>query len=97
MYGLDAVLAQAAKRVLLLPLAAPTGLVLQQQQRSGAGVKSLLIDYAQLSIAHLTRALNDTGKLGIITRSLLQMQHDHLGLHPTYGEACKPVQAPKIT
>ena len=84
MYGLDAVLAQAAKKALRLPLATPTGLVLQQQQQSGAEVESLLIDYAQLSIAHLTRALNDTGKLGIITRSLLQMQHEHLGLHPTW-------------
>ena len=40
MYGLDAVLAQAAKKALRLPLATPTGLVLQQQQQSGAGVES---------------------------------------------------------
>ena len=41
------------------------------------------IDYVQLSVAHLTRALNDPGKLGIITRALMQLQHDHLGMHNT--------------
>ena len=80
-YRLDAVLAQAAKRALRLPLATPTGLVLQQQRLFGAGIESLLIDYAQLSTAHLTRALNDTGKLGTITKNLMKMQHSHLGLH----------------
>ena len=69
------------KRRYVYPLPPPLGLVLQQQKLSGAGVESLLIDYAQLSIAHLTRALNDPGKLGIITRALMQLQHDHLGMH----------------
>ena len=41
--------------------------------------KRELIDYAQLSIAHLTRALIDPGKLGVISRALIQLQHDHLG------------------
>lgn len=83
-YRLDAVLAQAAKRALRLPLATPTGLVLQQQRLFGAGIESLLIDYAQLGTAHLTRALNDTGKLGTITKHLMQLQHEHLGLHHTW-------------
>ena len=84
--NLDAVLAQTAKRALRLPSSTPTGLVLQRQIESGAGVESLLIDYAQLSTAHLTRALNDTGKLGVISRSLLKDQHDWLGSHTT-GQA----------
>ena len=61
LYNLDAVMARTAKKALRLPLATPTGLVLQQQRMSEAGVESLLIDCAQLSIAHLVRALNDTG------------------------------------
>ena len=44
----------------------------------------MLIDYTQLSIAHLTRALNDAKKLGIMSRSLLEMRHNHLGSHPTW-------------
>ena len=42
-YSLDAVVAQAAKKALRLPLATPTSLVLQQQKLFIAGIESLLI------------------------------------------------------
>ena len=86
MYTLDAILAQSTKRALRLPLATPTGLMLQQQVASGAGVESLLVDYAQLGTLHLMRALNDVGRLGTITRSLMhmRMQHTQLGTHSTW-------------
>ena len=80
---LDAVFAQVAKKALRLPMSSPTALLLKRQKDSGAGAESLLVDYAQLSIAHLTGALNDTGKLGTITRSLLRLQHQWLGAHTT--------------
>ena len=85
-YTLDAILAQSAKRALRLPLATPTGLMLQQQVASGAGVESLLVDYAQLGTVHLMRALNDVGRLGTITRSLMhmRMQQTQLGTHSTW-------------
>ena len=63
--------------------------MLKRQADSGAGVESLLVDYVQLSTAHLTRALNDIGKLGTITRSMLRMQHEYLRAHNTHQ--VKPV------
>ena len=89
LYRLDAVVAQTAKKALRLPLATPTGLMLQQQTLSGAGVESLLIDYAQLSIAHLTRALNDTGKLGICHKAPATAAACHLGKPPHRANGTK--------
>ena len=41
----------------------------------GMGLQSLLVDYAQITAASLTMALNDTGPLGQSIRALLSLQH----------------------
>ena len=56
-----------------------TGLVLEQQVASGTGAQSLLVDYVQLGTAYLVRALNDEGKLGVVTKAILKAQAARLG------------------
>ena len=60
-------------------MSTPTGLVLEQQNASGAGAQSLLVDYLQLGTAYLVRALNDEGSLGTITKAMLNAQAVRLG------------------
>ena len=80
---LDGIVARTAKRALRLPLSTPTWLVLQENEACGAGVESLLVDYVQLGTAYLVRALNDQGKLGIVTKAMLNAQAKQLGRVPT--------------
>ena len=67
------------RRALRLPMSTPTGLVLEQQVASGTVAQSLLVDYAQLGTAYLVRALNDEGKLGVVTKAILKAQAARLG------------------
>ena len=76
---LDSVIARIAKKSLRLPISTPNAMVFTETNHAGMGVQSLLVDYIQLNTAYLVRALNDEGPLGIISRALLQMQHQHLG------------------
>ena len=76
---LDSVIARIAKKSLRLPISTPNAMVFTETNQAGMGVQSLLVDYIQLNTAYLVRALNDDGPLGIISRTLLQMQHQHLG------------------
>ena len=71
---LDSIVARTAKRALRLPLSTPTGLVLQEKEACGAGIESLLVDFVQLGTAYLVRALNDQGKLGTVTKAILNAQ-----------------------
>ena len=52
----------------------------------GLGLGSLLIDYAQLNGAYLTRALNDDGPLGWSTRALLKIQHERMAGMPVLSK-----------
>ena len=76
---LDGIISRTAKRALRLPMSTPTGLVLEQQAASGTGAQSLLVDYVQLGVAYLVRALNDEGKLGVVTKAMLKTQAARLG------------------
>ena len=60
-------------------MSTPTGLVLEQQAAAGTGAQSLLVDYVQLGTAYLVRALNDEGKLGMVTKAMLKDQACRLG------------------
>ena len=60
-------------------MSTPTGLILEQRAASGTGAQSLLVDYLQLGTAYLVRALNDEGKLGVVTKALLKAQALRLG------------------
>jgi hypothetical protein len=55
----------------------------------GLGVGSLWTDYLQSNIRTLTHTLNDMGRLGTVTRALLNLQGRTVGdmaaaLHPRY-------------
>ena len=87
---LDGLISRIAKRSMQLPLGTPTALVLEHRNRAGMGVTSLMVDYIQSNTSYLVKALNDEGPLGMITRSLIQLQHQHLGgLDPMTGHAHK--------
>lgn len=71
---LDRALAQVARRCLDLPSSFPTAALLSDPGEGGLGIGSLMADYVQLNCAGLTKALNDTGRLGRITQALLETQ-----------------------
>jgi len=77
--GLDCILAKIVKRALHLPLYTPNAMVLQETDKMGLGVTSLMMDYVQSVTVYLTRALNDKGPLGTLTRSMMMLQTTYLG------------------
>ena len=73
---LDAKMVKIAKKAYGLNGAAPNNLILEEKEKMGLGLTSLMVDYAQLNGAYLTRALNDDGPLGWSTKALLKFQHN---------------------
>lgn len=71
---LDKTMALVTRRCLGLPASLPTAAVLSDAGDGGLGVGSFMADYVQLNCAGLTKALNDTGRLGRVTRALLRTQ-----------------------
>jgi ribonuclease HI len=61
-----------------LPPGAPTAILREQKQFGGLGHHSLIADCTFLAAKSLTQALNDQGKLGALSRALLQRQVDML-------------------
>lgn len=76
---LDNLIAQQAKTACNLPRSMPNAAILLEQAASGLGLTSLHVDYIQLNVASLIRALNDQGRLGAVTRGLLKMQNERAG------------------
>jgi hypothetical protein len=62
-----------------LSMATPNGMVHEDKNQGGMGVTSLLTDYVQTTAALLTKALNDQGRLGVITHALLPIQLQRAG------------------
>ena len=77
--GLDRCLATAARKCHGLPRCFPTRAILAPTEDAGLGLESLQVDYVQAAAAYLTRALNDPGRLGVVTRALLTKQLRMLG------------------
>ena len=76
---LDSVLTRIAKKAYRLPVSTPNALVMQSRVHSGMGMTSLQVDYVYENTKYLLGALLDQGHLGIVTRSLLQLQHGQIG------------------
>ena len=73
-------MARLAKQAMKLPVSTPTGMILADVKQFGfPGMASLMVEYVQLNTEHLTRAFQDTGPLGIVTKALLNLQHQHCG------------------
>ena len=78
---LHSVLCAATRACMKLNVAFPTQAVLFPPSMGGVGLTPLIIDYAQIAAAALTRALNDHGDLGIMTQCIISAwanDHGHL-------------------
>ena len=76
---MDRAIAALAKSCCSIPKGFPNAAIHRATQDGGMGISSLMTEYTQITAATLTRALNDKGKLGCITKALLQPQGAHLG------------------
>ena len=72
---LDAALCRIMRAAYRVPMSTPNALICCKTEDGGMGLQSLLVDYAQITAASLTMALNDAGPLGQSTRALLSLQH----------------------
>ena len=72
---MDNKIASLARKACWLPSSSPTIGILAAQEQGGLGVTSLWIDYVQLSTSMIIKALNDEGRLGTVTRALLNLQN----------------------
>ena len=79
---IDTVLACIVRTCFNLDPSYPTNVILCPTERNGIGLHSIMVDYAQITAQTLTRALNDTGDLGIITKAMLQLQLSAYGNLP---------------
>ena len=80
--GLDSLMVRTAQRSIRLPGYTPNAMVLEDRQRAGVGVCSLLVDYTQYNLSYVTSALNDQGRLGSVSRALMQKQLAYCGNMP---------------
>jgi ribonuclease HI len=76
---LDSVMTNAVKRANGLPKSTPTAMVHEDVESFGLGCASLAAIYAQNNATALLEALRDEGKMGVITRAVLQQQLEYLG------------------
>jgi len=68
---LDGILVKVTKICMGLKTSFPNKAVLTPTCRGGVGLHSLLVEYTQVATLTLTRALNDPGDLGLLTRRML--------------------------
>jgi hypothetical protein len=76
---MDRAIASITKRCCRLPTGFPNAAIHSPTSEAGLGISSLMMEYTQITTATLTRAMNDQGKLGHITRALLPTQSRCLG------------------
>ena len=76
---LDAQLARAAKAAYKQRTSMSTALALEDTDKFGLGLTSLLVDYAHACVRNLVDAANDASPYGIISRSLLSFQAARTG------------------
>ena len=64
----------ALKKAFRLPIGAPTAFIRETTSRAGLGHHSLIADCSYTANKSLTTALNHDGKLGALTRALIELQ-----------------------
>ena len=80
---LDGLLIKVTKICMGLKTCFPNKVVLAPTHRGGVGLHPLLVEYTQVATQTLTRALNDPGDLGFLTRRMLLDQQAAGGQLPT--------------
>jgi ribonuclease HI len=76
---LDNILTTTVKRAHGLPRSSPTAMVHEDVEKFGLGCTSLAATYAHRNAVALIEALRDEGKMGTITKAVLDQQLQHLG------------------
>ena len=66
----DAIKLNICKRIYKLPRSTPSAMIHQDRERAGLGLTSMNMMYAKLTCTYLTKALNDKGPLGFVTRPI---------------------------
>ena len=79
---LDRTLAGITRRCCRLPRSMATASILLSRDKAGMGLTSLAVEYTTRVAASLVRALNDPGRLGIVTKALLSLQRAKEGGTP---------------
>ena len=72
--ALDKARARVLKSMLKISNSSPTDMLYARQVDYGAGATSLTPMYAQISAESLTMMLNDTGRLGVLSRAVMAAQ-----------------------
>ena len=75
----DAIKLNICKRIYKLPRSTPSAMIHQDRGRAGLGLTSMSVMYAKLTCTYLTKALNDKGPLGFVTRPMLLLQNEISG------------------
>jgi hypothetical protein len=83
LYVLQSILDTATKKASGLTASAPSAFASTPRERGGLGCYSLVADVAVRATQRLTRCLNDAGRLGRLTRALLQAQLARFGATKT--------------
>jgi ribonuclease HI len=88
---LDRTIANIARSSYGLKPGFPTRALLLPTDQFGLGVGSMLPHYLRKAAAALANSLNDPGRLGVVTRALLDLQHRHAGTvgDHTHKKACR--------
>ena len=76
---LDRIIVKHAKLAAHVPQCTPTSAMLASHANSGFNTISLWVDYHKCAIRALTTAFNDTGRLGVVTKALLEHQKKQTG------------------
>jgi ribonuclease HI len=77
--GLDALIAGVAKRCYGLKLGFPNRAILAPADRMGLGIGTIRTLYVAKAAKALVQSLNDEGRLGVVTRSMLHLQSYYAG------------------
>jgi len=72
-------MARVAKKAYGQRTSMPTAMALEDTQKFGLGLTSVLVDYTHSCVKNLVEALNDTSGYGEISRSLLSLQAARTG------------------
>ena len=70
---LDSIMRSAVKKCCGLPNYIPSVAIHLGRDDMGMGISSLLVDYIQYNVLALTHALQDTGRLGAVTRAMTEL------------------------
>ena len=76
---MDNQITRAMKKAYSLPKSAPTAMVHENEENYGLGCASIATQYAQKGIAALVESLREPGRMGVVTKAILEMQMRYMG------------------